>query len=177
VSHIERTGGSGPPPGDVLAAAWAAEAQQTMGLVVAAHEGAWRREMEPSRRTGTSMRSLATDVQVVGGEVHGTVGTNYAPVLYVNEGTGLYGPTGQVIRPTRARALRFPEPGNRGFTLAGRQRSGRAGQGARWVYARYVRGIRPRRYAQQAAAEVRPTVLEIAEALGARLGARLRGLR
>lgn len=173
--YVARTGG-GPPPPDAVAAAWRAEAQHTMGLAVAAHQAEWVRTMEPSRRTGTSMRSITTATEVVGNTVRGRVGTLLRYVRYVDRGTGLYGPQHQVIRPVHASVLRFPAPGNAAFTLAGRQRSGRAGAAAAWVYARYVRGIQPRRYAERAAAEVRPTVLDIAHGLGARLAVRLRGV-
>lgn len=176
MSHIERHGPELPTP-EQFRAAWATEGRRLMGTITAEHEGEWRRAMEPSRRTGTSMRSLTSEVLVdpAGTHIEGRVGTLYAPVRYVNEGTGLYGPHHEVIRPVRARALRFPTPGNPGFTLAGRQRSGRAGAGASWVFAKYVRGIRPRRYAQLAAEAVRPRALEIAHTMGARLQARLHG--
>lgn len=101
--------------------------------------------MERHRRTGHLMRGTTSRVQTIGNSVIGLVGTNvfYAPFL--ERGTGLYGPHNSWIVPVRARYLVFPEPGNSGFTLAGRQRSGRAGAGARFVFARRVRGIRPLR--------------------------------
>jgi hypothetical protein len=175
VSHVERYGSLGVPSPELVRATWEDEAVHTMGLALAEHEGAWRREMEPSRKTGTSMRSIASEVEVLGAQVHGHVGSNYLPVVAVNEGSGLWGPTHDVIRPKHAGALRFPQPGNGGFTLGGRQRSGSAGAGASWVFAKFVRGIKPRQYAQRAAAEVRPRVLDIAEGLGMRMQARLRG--
>lgn len=108
------------------------------------------------RRTGHLMRSVTHRVQRLGNMLIGVVGTNvfYAP--YLEYGTGLYGPRNRWIVPVRARFLVFPEPGNAGFTLAGRQRAGRAGAGARMVYARRVRGIRPLRIFRDAALVSRP---------------------
>jgi hypothetical protein len=63
----------------------------------------------------------------------------YTPLeygLYVHEGTGIYGPKGQPIRPKRGQYLRF-ESRNPRTTAPGR---------GSIVFARQVRGQRPNRY-------------------------------
>jgi hypothetical protein len=49
----------------------------------------------------------------------------------MNDGTGIYGPRGQVIRPKSKKALKFTTKG--GTT----------------VFAKYVRGIKPRRFVEK----------------------------
>lgn len=54
------------------------------------------------------------------------IGSNLPYAVFIHEGTGVYGPRGTPIRPTRARFLSWqPRGGQR-------------------VYAREVRGVRPR---------------------------------
>lgn len=108
------------------------------------------------RRTGHLMRNIHHKVTPTGKGFLGLVGTDVFYAKYLEIGTGLYGPRNRWIVPIRARFLRFPQPGNAGFTLAGRQRSGRAGAGASWVYARRVRGIRPLRIFRDAAIVNKP---------------------
>lgn len=63
----------------------------------------------------------------------------YTPLeygLYVHEGTGVYGPKGQPIRPKRGRFLVF-EARNARTTAPGR---------GNLVFAREVRGQRPQRF-------------------------------
>jgi hypothetical protein len=173
VSRIEFEGDA--PDPDHVQRVIMDEAEQGMRQACLALEGQWRALATPARRTGTYMRSITTEVtRVSATRIHGTVGTNlfYAP--YLEYGTGLYGPNRQLIYPKRASVLRFPQPGNPGFTLAGRRRSGRAGAAAAYVYARYVRGIRPRRYAERAADLARATAMAAFRAAGARAAARLR---
>lgn len=62
--------------------------------------------------------------------------TNLEYGLYVHEGTGIYGPKGQPIRPKRGKYLVF-EARNRRTTAPGR---------GNMVFAREVRGQRPNRY-------------------------------
>ena len=108
-------------------------------------------------------------------DIKGVVGTNvfYAP--YLEYGTGLYGPRHHWIEPRNAKALRFPGAVGAGtpFTLAGRKRKGKAGAGARYVFARRVRGIRPRRYARDAAFIAAPKVGKVFEAAGRRAALRI----
>jgi hypothetical protein len=172
VSRVEQEGFGHLPDAAAVARTFREVGAQAMHQVVEEAHGAWLREMEHSRRTGTSMRSLATEVTFEGDSVVGVVGSNYPPVRYVDEGTADEGRG--YIYPKRAKALRFPEPGNSGFTLAGRQRSGAAGTGARWVFAKRVRGIRPRRYRELAAVAVRPQVEATVRGFAERFGAQLR---
>lgn len=144
-----------------------------MHQATALAHGAVVRAMEPNRKTGTSMRSVATEVIADGGVVEGRVGTNYPPVRYQSGGTGLYGPHHEVIRPKQAQALRWPNTGGGGFTLAGRQRSGAAGAGASWVFAKYVRGVRPKHYFELAVHEVHTEVVNMFAMAGRRLATRL----
>lgn len=163
------------PPPAAQEAMWREEATMAMRQATELAHGAVVQAMEPNRKTGTSMRSVATEVIADGTSVVGVVGTNYPPVLYQAAGTGLWGPSHAVIRPKQAQALRFPQPGNGGFTLAGRQRSGQAGAGASWVFAKYVRGVRPKRYFELATHMVAADVVAVFRAAGVRLVTRLGG--
>lgn len=102
-------------------------------------------------RTGTLRRSITSHVARTGSIITGTVGTVIFYGLYLEEGTGLFGPLHRKIVPTRAQALRWPAGGGAGtagpgFTLAGRRRSGKAGANAQYMFRRSVKGIRPRRF-------------------------------
>lgn len=121
-------------------------------------ESEWKQRATRSRRTGHYMRSITSRVERTGNVVVGQVGSNVPYARFLEYGTGLYGPRNRWIVPKRAKALRFPQPGNKGFSLAGRQRQGRAGAQARWVYAKRTRGMRPRRFARDAALTSRPRV-------------------
>jgi hypothetical protein len=153
------------------------EAHKAMRLALAHTEATWKGRLVPGvrgYRTGTYARSITNNGgRREGDRITGTVGSNlfYAPLL--EYGTGLYGPRHRWITPVKAHALRFPEPGNRGFTLAGRQRSGRAGAMARYIYAKRIRGIKPRRYARDAALIARPWVESIFRAAGQRAAERI----
>ena len=74
----------------------------------------------------------------------------YGP--YVEYGTGLYGPRKQVIRPRKAKVLSWISRG-RGVYAGGRYRAAAPG---RRVFARFVRGMKPRPYLHPALDEVRP---------------------
>lgn len=132
-------------------------ARKAMPLALATVEGAWRARLVPNvrgYRTGTYSRSITNDGgKRVGDVVTGSVGTNLFYAKYLEFGTGLYGPRNRWIVPTTKKFLRFPAAVGKGtgFTLAGRRRSGRAGAMAQFVFAKRVRGIRPRRYAHDAA--------------------------
>lgn len=78
-----------------------------------------------------------------GGELVVNVGTDLEYGLFVHEGTGIYGPRGDVIRPVRAKALRWTAKANVG--APGRPRFAR-----NVVFAKYVRGVRPRPFLKEA---------------------------
>lgn len=175
--NVEITGG--PPPRD-LAKIIIEEATKGMHQAVLLTEKEWKGRLVPGVRgyqTGHYSRSITSDVQQVrlsnGASIRGSIGTNVFYGRYLEEGTGLYGPRNRWIEPVTAKALRFPQPGNKGFTLAGRRRSGRAGAMAKYVYAKRVRGIRPRRYARDAAMIAEPKVLKIFQEAGKNAARRL----
>lgn len=76
------------------------------------------------------------------------VGSNLDYLMFVHEGTGIYGPTGAPIRPRNARFLRWPATNNSG---SGNRRYV-GGATARYVYARQVRGVKGRPFLAEALA-------------------------
>lgn len=58
-------------------------------------------------RTGTLARSIEVTIAPRGEAPGARVGTNLFYARFVHDGTGIYGPTGQVIKPQRGKALRF----------------------------------------------------------------------
>ena len=67
-----------------------------------------------SRRTGALHDSITAETDGLRARVQ--VGAEYG--RYQNEGTGIYGPNGQRIRPRRARALVFDWPAVGGIVFA-----------------------------------------------------------
>lgn len=104
------------------------------------------------RDTGTLANSITTSTSVFPGFVVATIGSNLNYALYRHEGTGIYGPTGNVIRPVRARALRFQARGFIGPLRPG-QRAAAPGQGG-YVFAKFVRGTPGSHYLTDALDEV-----------------------
>lgn len=150
--HVEIIGGKMLPAARVKTITEQVMYRTLRSVVMQTHAEVLRR-MERHRRTGHAMRSVTHVVIKEMGAVLGIVGSNLFYVKYLEGGTGLYGPRNRWIVPIRASRLVFPEPGNPGFTLAGRQRV-RGGQGdprARFVFARRVRGIRPLRFFRDSA--------------------------
>lgn len=87
-------------------------------------------EAEAKRRcpvdTGRLRSSITTEMFVEDGAPVARVGTNVEYAAFIEFGTGIYGPRGQPIRPVRAQYLSWiPRGGKR-------------------VFAREVRGVRPR---------------------------------
>ncbi|MEV6400564.1 HK97 gp10 family phage protein [Streptomyces sp. NPDC051907] len=80
--------------------------------------------------------SLRVHMEYTSGHVKAWVYTGLEYGLYVHEGTGVYGPKGQPIRPKRGKYLVF-EARNARTTAPGR---------GNLVFARQVRGQRPNRY-------------------------------
>lgn len=79
--------------------------------------------------TGRLRASIATVVVTRNNTPTVLVGTNVNYAMFVHEGTGLYGPRHTVIRPRRAKFLRFKPRGSN-----------------KWVYARSVKGMRRNRF-------------------------------
>lgn len=104
------------------------------------------------RDTGTLANSITSSTAVFPGFVVATIGSTLNYALYRHEGTGLYGPRGTVIRPVRAKALRFESRGRPGPLPAGR-RAPAPGQGS-VVFAKFVRGTPGSHYLTDALNEV-----------------------
>jgi hypothetical protein len=173
--HIE---GRAPLQGSAMAV-MLDEGRRAATNAVMLHEAEWKRRAARARRTGTMLRSITHRVQVHGHRIEAWTGTNLPYARYLEEGTGLYGPRHRWIVPVRAKALRFTPGhavGGRNFRLTGAARSGReAAAGAQMVYATRVRGIRPRRFARDAALVVTPRVHAEFQAAGDRIMRRLAG--
>ncbi|BDT39529.1 HK97 gp10 family phage protein [Streptomyces yaizuensis] len=63
------------------------------------------------KRTGQTSRSFRTEVRVEGQTVTGRVWSEDPVVRWLEEGTGIFGPTGRRIFPVRARVLRWEDRG------------------------------------------------------------------
>lgn len=87
-----------------------------------------KKNLRSHNRTGKLSASLFSRVVHRGGLPIGQVGTPLRYGLYLDRGTGLYGPHHQRIRPTHAKALRFTT------------------RGGQIVFAKSVRGSRPTRF-------------------------------
>lgn len=148
------------------------EATRSMRLATQQIESVWKSRAARARRTGTYIRSIRSTVRTTGTTVTGTVAAGVRYAEFLEKGTGLYGPRNQWIEPKSAKVLRFPA-GKEGFRLSGQQRAGKAGESAQFVFARRVRGIRPRRFARDSALIAKPRVLRIFEDGGKRAAARL----
>jgi Bacteriophage HK97-gp10, putative tail-component len=81
-----------------------------------------RAVLKVRRKTGALARSVAFATTVSGFAVETKVGTDVKYGRYLDEGTGIYGPKGAPIRPTRAKFLVFEI-------------------GGKTVFARSVRGV------------------------------------
>ena len=89
---------------------------------------------------GPLRASLRTKMEYGSRTVKGWVYSDLEYALYVHEGTGIYGPKGQPIKPKRGRYLVF-EARNARTTPRGR---------GNLVFARQVRGQRPQRFLLEA---------------------------
>ena len=79
--------------------------------------------------TGRLRASITTQMIFRNGAPAVLVGTNVFYARWVHNGTGVYGPAHRLIRPKRAKRLRFKPRGS-----------------GRYVYARAVRGMAPNRF-------------------------------
>lgn len=125
------------------------------------------RVAQTHRRTGHYLRSFSPGdpshimrIDRSTGRIVGIFGSRLAYARFLESGTGIYGPRKRKIVPKRpGGVLAFPGavgPGT-SFTLAGRQRSGRAGAGAgsEMVFVRSVKGIKPLELMKRASVESR----------------------
>ena len=113
-----------------------------------------------ARKTGMTGRS----VHVEG--VTSTSASVYASqvALWIDQGTGLYGPKHQRIVPVTKRALSWMGGPASAFRLTGAVRKGKAGAGARRITVRSTAGMKARPYLRRA-------VLLAAQQVGRELGA------
>lgn len=97
-------------------------------------------ESGPKRIDTGRLRSSVVTVMVErDGRLAVLVGTNVWYAVLVHGGTGIYGPRRRMIRPTRARRLRFKPQGV-----------------SRYVYARQVRGMAPNTFLRSALSAASP---------------------
>lgn len=97
----------------------------TLGLAVIAQQ---KLAAKPFRKTSNLEHSIHVG-SITATSVDTVAGANYA--LFVERGTGIYGPSGQPIRPKRGKFLRWESGGSR--------RTGR-GKGSTVHFARNVKG-------------------------------------
>ena len=83
--------------------------------------------------TGRLRASIHTALIFRNGAPCASVGTNVYYGIWVHDGTGIYGPRHQPIKPKRAKRLRFRPHGK-----------------SRYVYAKQVAGIRPNPFLRNA---------------------------
>lgn len=96
--------------------------------------------------TGRLRASIGYDIRIRPGKLVARVGTDVSYAAFVHEGTPRGNPGG-IIRPRRAKVLRFPPSG-------GIPQSRVSGDG--FVYARQVRGMKPRPFLTEALKTIRP---------------------
>ena len=82
--------------------------------------------------TGALAKSIKVTQVHIDGAIAFRVGTDLPYWRYVHDGTGIYGPTGQPIRPKHAKALRWRGPGGEA------------------IFARQVKGMRPNPFLRDA---------------------------
>lgn len=66
-------------------------------------------------RTGALASSIEVSIDTSGGVTGARIGTSLFYAKYVHDGTGIYGPSGQPIRPRSKKVLQFD--GSRGETF------------------------------------------------------------
>lgn len=90
---------------------------------------------DPTRvKTGRLSSSITHEMRFGGARLVMRVGTNVSYARFVHDGTGLYGPRGQLIRPKSKKALRW---------VGGKGRRG-------YTFSKWSRGMRPNHYLKNA---------------------------
>ncbi len=82
--------------------------------------------------TGRLSSSIKVERVMIDGAVAFKVGTDVPYWRYIHDGTGIYGPKGQPIKPVRAKALHWRGPGGEA------------------MFARQVKGIKPNPFLRDA---------------------------
>jgi hypothetical protein len=90
--------------------------------------------------TGRLRASITWEIRLLGQKPVGRVGTNVKYAKFVHDGTGIYGPTGQLIRPKHAKALRWKS----------KQYGAKKGKGKGYAFAQYVKGMKPNPFLKDA---------------------------
>lgn len=107
------------------------------------------------RDTGALAASIESTVNVYGRLIVGRVGSSLHYARYIHEGTGIYGPKKEPIRPVTAKALRF-KPGR----MIGPLPAGKVGTSPEkrgdWIFAASVRGVPPHPFLVEAFERVCP---------------------
>jgi len=107
------------------------------------------------RDTGALATSIEATVAVYGQTIVGRVGSRLEYAAYQHEGTGIFGPRHEVIRPVSAKALKF-KPGR---PIGPSRRGGRGSSPERrggYVFAKFVKGTPPNPFLVDALEEVLP---------------------
>src|SRR5574338_245736 len=73
--------------------------RRTTGLV--------EKDLRSTTRTWDHQPKFRIETQTKGGNYSLTAGTDDKRYLWIDEGTGIYGPTGQTIKPKRSKYFRF----------------------------------------------------------------------
>lgn len=97
--------------------------------------------------TGTLLNSITHDISVSRTGLTATVGTNLPYGRYLHEGTGIYGPKGQPIRPKNGKVLAWPTRGTSSVSASRVPGRGvvttRSQAASGYAFARSVRGVPP----------------------------------
>ena len=94
--------------------------------------------------TSNLRNSISTNLEGVGAALRGIVSIASKYAQYVIEGTGIYGPTGQPIKPKSKKALAFMYKGQE-------------------VVVRSVKGSKPNPFHEEALKEAEPKIMELLE--------------
>jgi hypothetical protein len=90
--------------------------------------------------TGRLRSSITWEIRLLGQKPIGRVGTNVKYAKFVHDGTGIYGPTGQLIRPKHAKALRWKS----------KQYGAKKGKNKGYAFAKYTKGMKPNPFLKDA---------------------------
>ncbi len=114
------------------------------------------------RKTGLTAASLHPSVL---GPTRAII-TGSPVAVWLDSGTGLYGPMHRKITPKAALALAFYVGNRSSLRLSGRPRAGKAGAGASLVVVRSVKGMKARPY-------INRSVAEAAQKVGGEIGSQI----
>lgn len=107
------------------------------------------------RDTGQAAASIEVTQGHVNGVIITRIGSPKKYVLYINQGTGIYGPRHTPIRPVSKKALRFKPGRKMGPLPAGKRGTSPEKRGA-WVFAASSKGTPPRPFLIEALKRVSP---------------------